>query len=135
MSSVLVAEGEPALLLGLVGEETELLAALEVSGRLAISVLGWDQRPVADGFAGVRPTPGGPFRGHDWHQTEWGPVPASAPTWAGCRLRDLRPAGYARLVEAELERITIGPDAAARSAQDADEALVWQRGRYRKLPH
>ncbi len=132
VSSLLVAEGQPSLVLGLVGEESELLEALQESGRFAIFVLGWEDRTVADEFAGVRPSPGGPFRGHAWKETAWGPVLASATTWAGCRVTDLRPAGYARLVEGELEHVgfsTVAMD----PADEVDSALVWRRGRYRRL--
>jgi flavin reductase (DIM6/NTAB) family NADH-FMN oxidoreductase RutF len=134
VSSLLIAEGQPPLLLGLVGEESDLLDALEESGRFAVSVLGWDHRTVADAFAGVRPSPGGPFRGHDWQDTAWGPVLASAATWAGCRVTALRPAGYARLVEGQLEHMAFtAADDADAPAEDAGAALVWRRGRYRRL--
>lgn len=139
VSSVLVAEGDPALLFGVVGEESDLLEALTASGRFAVCVLDWEHRAVADGFAGVRPTPGGSFRGHDWQETTWGPVLAAASTWVGCQLTDVRPSGYARLVEGRMEEIVIGPeDAEAQAgpeggARGAGGALVWRRGRYRRL--
>ncbi|MDQ3432908.1 MAG: flavin reductase family protein [Actinomycetota bacterium] len=138
VSSVLVAEGEPSLLLGLVGEESDLLDALEQSGRFAVSILGWSQRAVADAFAGVRPAPGGPFRGHEWVDTAWGPVLASATTWAGCRMHTLRPLGYARLVEAALEYVVIGTGVDdgidGRPVDEGGGVLVWRRGRYGRLP-
>jgi len=133
VSSVLVAEGEPAALLGLVGEESELLEELEASGRFAVCVLGWEHRAVADGFAGVRPAPGGPFRGHDWRDTRWGPVLTSASAWAGCQVVGQRPVGYARLVEGRLEHVSVGTGAEGSTGQDPGEALAWWRGRYRRL--
>ena len=62
VSSALVAHGDPGWELGLVDPDSDLWAAVERAGRLAVSVLRWPHRSLADAFAGVAPAPGGPFR-------------------------------------------------------------------------
>lgn len=124
VSSVLVADGEPARLLGLVDEESDLWEAVREAGRFAVCVLGPAHRQLADRFAGLLPAPGGPFRGQDWRQTGYGPVPVDAGGWAGCRLDASRPYGWGLLVEATIEQAESGPAAGA---------LVHYRGRYQDL--
>lgn len=124
VSSVLVADGQPGWVLGLVDEESELWEAVRESGRFAVAVLGPAHQQLADRFAGLMPAPGGLFRGYEWTQTPYGPVPADAGTWAGCRLEDARPRGWGLLVEATVERVEIGTPA---------EPLAHLRGRYRRL--
>lgn len=122
VSSTLVVDGEPGRLVGLLDEESELWAAAAAAGRFAVAPLSPADRQLADRFAGVLPAPGGLFQGYDWTETPYGPVRAG--TWAGCRLDGSRPLGWGLLVEATIERIEFGEDAAP---------LVYHRGRYREL--
>ena len=122
VSSVVVAE--PGALAGLVGEDSDLLAAVEESGRFVVHVLDWRHRRLADAFAFVAPAPGGVFAAAEFAPSAWGPVLADATTWLGCRLTGSRPLGWSRLVEAEVEHVAL---------TDEQEPLVWQRGRYRHL--
>ncbi|HWG99005.1 MAG TPA: flavin reductase family protein [Pilimelia sp.] len=124
VSSTLVADGQPGGVLGLVDEESDLWAAVRDTGRFAVAPLRAADRQLADRFAGLLPTPGGPFRAAEWRATPFGPVPATALTWAGCRLARSRPVGWALLVEGEVDTVTVGEDA---------EPLVHFRGRYRRL--
>jgi 3-hydroxy-9,10-secoandrosta-1,3,5(10)-triene-9,17-dione monooxygenase reductase component len=136
VSSTLVVDGQPGRLLGLLDVESELWAAASAAGRFAVAALGPAQRQLADRFAGVLPAPGGLFRGYEWIDTAYGPVPAgggsgpggtapaSGGAWAGCRLDGSRPFGWGLLVEATIERIELGEDA---------PPLVYYRGRYREL--
>lgn len=147
VSSMLVAEGEPGRVLGLVDDESQLWEAVREVRRFAVCVLGPGDRRLADRFAGLMPAPGGLFRGYEWTQTPYGPVPATpgepvggalssgteparpAPpagsrTWAGCILSAARPYGWALLVEAVVERVAIGT---------LGDPLVHFRGRYREL--
>src|SRR3712207_6667756 len=55
VSSTLVADGEPARVLGLVDEESEFWAAAEDAGRFAVSPLTPADRQLADRFAGLMP--------------------------------------------------------------------------------
>ncbi|HKT02930.1 MAG TPA: flavin reductase family protein [Rugosimonospora sp.] len=124
VSSLMVADGAPGRLLGLVDEESELWEALRGSGRFAVAVLAPGHRQLADRFAGLMPAPGGPFRGYEWTETPYGPVPADVPGWAGCRLDASRTHGWALLVEATIEQIEI---------DGSGDPLVHFRGRYRGL--
>lgn len=120
VSSTLIADGDPARVLGLIDEESDLWAAVEAAGVFAVVVLGGADRQLADRFAGQLPAPGGPFATGDWRQTPYGPVPARPHTWAGCRLIGSRPAGWALLVEGELVDVEL----------TEEEPLIHYRGRY-----
>lgn len=124
VSSMLVADGEPGRVVGLVDDESDLWDAMSGAGRFAVVLLGPDDRQLADRFAGLMPAPGGPFATGDWADTEYGPVPAHAGTWAGCRLDGSRPYGWGLLVEATVETVRL--DA-------APVPLLYFRGRYRLL--
>jgi 3-hydroxy-9,10-secoandrosta-1,3,5(10)-triene-9,17-dione monooxygenase reductase component len=122
VSSMLVADGEPGRVLGLIDEESDFWEAAEAAGRFAVATLSPADQQVADRFAGLMPAPGGPFATGEWAPTSYGPVPAGASAWAGCRLESHRPCGWALLVEAVIETVEIGP---------AAEPLIHYRGRYR----
>jgi flavin reductase (DIM6/NTAB) family NADH-FMN oxidoreductase RutF len=124
VSSMLVVDGEPGRVLGLLDDESELWTAIEESGRFAVAPLRERDRQLADRFAGLMPAPGGLFRAERWRDTGYGPVLEDVATWAGCRLTDSRPCGWALLVEGVVERVEIGPE---------DAPLVHYRGRYRPL--
>lgn len=124
VSSMLVADGEPGRVLALIDEESDLWDAIATAGRFAVAPLGPGDRQLADRFAGLMPAPGGLFATGEWTTTEYGPVPAHAGTWAGCRLEVSRPTGWALLVEGVIETVSAGPALAP---------LVHYRGRYREL--
>jgi 3-hydroxy-9,10-secoandrosta-1,3,5(10)-triene-9,17-dione monooxygenase reductase component len=126
VTSMLVADGSPALVVGLVDEDSELWAAMSRTSVLVVSLLSWEHRGLADAFAGTMPAPGGPFRLTSWEETSWGPVPSSAATWAGCRLLDSRSTGWAVEARGTLEQVTVGDDRSP---------LLHRRGRYLTLPN
>ena len=121
---MLVADGEPGRVLALLDPDSELWDTASRSGAVAVSWLSYGDRNLADAFAGVAPAPGGPFKLAEWADTEWGPVPATAVTWAGCRLvaDGTRDVGWGLLVEGVVEHIELGDEEAA--------PLVHRRGRY-----
>jgi 3-hydroxy-9,10-secoandrosta-1,3,5(10)-triene-9,17-dione monooxygenase reductase component len=125
VSSTLVAEGAPDRLLGLVDPESDLWAALADAGRFAVAPLGPPHRQLADRFAGLFPAPGGLFATGDWRSTPYGPVPADAGGWAGCRLDGSREYGWGLLVEATVETVEL-------TGEDLPP-LLHHRGRYREL--
>jgi 3-hydroxy-9,10-secoandrosta-1,3,5(10)-triene-9,17-dione monooxygenase reductase component len=125
VSSTLIADGDPARVLGLVDDESDLWAALTAAHRFAVSPLRAGQQQLADRFAGLAPAPGGLFAQDAWRDTRYGPVPAAAGTWAGCRLDASRRFGWALLVEGTIEQITLGGD---------ESPLCHYRGRYRAVP-
>lgn len=124
VSSILVADGEPGRVLGLIDEEADLWAAAVESGRFAVAPLTPADQQLADRFAGLMPAPGGLFATGDWTGTPYGPIPAHLGTWAGCRLESHRRCGWALLVEAVIETVEAGP---------APAPLVHYRGRYRNV--
>ncbi|HET9516828.1 MAG TPA: flavin reductase family protein [Actinoplanes sp.] len=124
VSSTVVADGEPGRMLGLIDAESDLFEAITAAGRFAVTPLGPDDQQLADRFAGLMPAPGGLFAGDGWTETDYGPVPTRAVTWAGCRVDTTREYGWGMLVEATVETITLGPD---------PEPLLHFRGRYRRL--
>jgi 3-hydroxy-9,10-secoandrosta-1,3,5(10)-triene-9,17-dione monooxygenase reductase component len=125
VSSVLVADGDPGRVLGLVDEESDFWDAVSVAERFAVTPLGFGDQQLADRFAGLMPSPGGLFALGDWIETDFGPVPADAGTWAGCRLDGGRPYGWGLLVEATIESIHLGGS--------PPPPLTHFRGRYRGL--
>lgn len=123
VSSLLVADGEPGYIAGVLDPLSELWDALHATGAAVVSVLGWQHRQLADAFGYVAPAPGGPFRLADWNQSDWGPVLSGALSWAGCRLAD-RPAvelGWGQLVQLEVVQAEFG---------DEQPPLIHRRGRY-----
>ncbi|WP_433053837.1 flavin reductase family protein [Dactylosporangium sp. CS-033363] len=121
VSSLLVVDGDPGRVLGLIDDESDFWAAAEAAGRFAVSLLTPEDRQLADKFAGLMPAPGGLFATGEWERTDFGPVPRGR-SWAGCRLVGAEAKGWSLLVEGELERIELG---------EAGGALVHERGRYR----
>ena len=127
VSSMMVADGEPGRVLALLDPDSDLYDVLVASRAAAVSLLSYDDRALADAFAGVAPAPGGPFKLASWTETDWGPVPAGAATWAGVRLvdDDPREVGWAVLVEAALEHVALGDEEAY--------PMAHRRGRYHRV--
>lgn len=120
VSSVLVAEGEPPLVVGLVDPLSDLWDAVRRGGRFVVHVLTGEHTRMAEAFA-LR-FPGDPFNGETVVKTPWGPALATVATRASCTLLDASDAGYHRLVRAgvdgiELDERTVRP-------------LVYYRGTY-----
>lgn len=127
VSSYLVSPGEPPHVLGLLHPDSELLDGLVETGTAVVQLLEWRDRELADVFAGLFPSPGGPFRQGEWEQTEWGPVLTTASAWAGVRLALDEPAqrhtGWSVLVDTVVEHVVIREESAP---------LVHRRGRYQR---
>lgn len=124
MSSVLVAEGDPPSILGLMSDTTDLYERIRTSGRFIVHVLDDARANEADVFAGLRPSPGGKFADVDFEETEWGPLITALETRASCRFVEDIPVGYHRLMRGEVEKIEL---------HELGEPLVYFRGRYRTL--
>ncbi|QDP97341.1 flavin reductase [Microlunatus elymi] len=129
VSSMIIAEGDPGEVIGLVNPESGLGELLAETRTVAVTVLGGPHRRIGDVFAGVTPSPGGKFRTGNWTQTEWGPVADGAPAWIGARLLEGEPekAGWAYLVRARIEKVQLA------DLVQGDQALGYLRGRYRFL--
>lgn len=120
VSSMMVAEGEPPSVLGLVGPLSEFWEAASQTGRFVVHVLGADAVRTADQFA-LR-YPGDPFEGLSVTASEWGPVLASAQTRAACSLAGSLDVGYQLLVR--------GTPVEMELPEDTGPPLVHYRGRY-----
>jgi flavin reductase (DIM6/NTAB) family NADH-FMN oxidoreductase RutF len=123
VSSLLVAEGDPSRLLGLVDALSDLWERIEGHQRFLVNVLGEGDQGLADRFSGARPGPGGPFGGLDTTPSAFGPILPGVDTWAGCRLVEAAEVGYHLLVQGTLEELALG---------DA-RPLAYHRGRFRRL--
>ncbi len=121
MTSVMVANGEPARVLGLVDPDSDLAEALVRTGRAVVQLLAWEHRDLADAFAGTAPAPGGLFRQAAFEQTEWGPRLADADTWLGVSLESRVDVGWSTLVTCTVDEVNIGAETSP---------LVHRRGRY-----
>jgi flavin reductase (DIM6/NTAB) family NADH-FMN oxidoreductase RutF len=123
VSSLMVANGEPARLLALLDPDADLTEVLASTGRASVSLLAWPHRDLADAFAGVAPAPGGAFRLAEWEETAWGPRLAGAPAWAGVALESTAEVGWSALVTCRVEEVVVGDDT---------PPLVHRRGRYQR---
>ena len=125
VSSFLVADGTPPMVVGLLDEDSDLAALLMVGSAFVVNLLGWQHRTLAEAFAGLAPAPGGVFRLGSWTSTDWGPTLAGTPAWLGARVSGSigEHAGWALLIRAEIEHV--GVDAALE-----EPLLTHFRGRY-----
>ena len=122
VSSFMVAHGDPAHVLALLDPDSDLARTALTTGTAVVQLLEWRHRDLAEAFAGLLPSPGGPFRTGDWRQTGWGPVLTSASAWAGVRLQpEPREIGWSVLVDGVVEHVEVG---------ESTTPLVHYRGRY-----
>jgi flavin reductase (DIM6/NTAB) family NADH-FMN oxidoreductase RutF len=121
VSSLMVANGEPGRVLGLLDPDADLLDVLEDTGLGVVQLLAWEDRALADVFGGVAPAPGGPFTLGSWEQTPHGPALLDR-SRAFVRLESATSVGWSTLVTATIEEIAMVPD---------HRPLEHRRGRYR----
>jgi 3-hydroxy-9,10-secoandrosta-1,3,5(10)-triene-9,17-dione monooxygenase reductase component len=124
VSSVLVAEGEPARLLGLIDPTSAFFAAAQESGAFVVHVLAVGERALAERFSEVRPPIRGPFERLEVAESPWGPVLGGSRPRAACRLAGSAPVGYAELVEGVIEQLEL---------PDLEDPLAYLHGRYRSV--
>ncbi len=121
VSSWLVAGGETGRVLALLDPDADLTERLLDTGRGVLQLLGWEDRDLADVFAGTAPAPGGPWRMAEWTATDHGPRLSDAVTWASLEVESDVEAGWSRLVTCRLVEVVVGDDV---------DPLVHRRGRY-----
>jgi flavin reductase (DIM6/NTAB) family NADH-FMN oxidoreductase RutF len=121
VSSLMIAHGEPPRVLALVDPDSDLHDVLGATGTAVVQILGWQDRQLAEAFAGTSPAPGGLFASAAFEQTDWGPRLGHVATWAGVRLEAAAEVGWSALVTCVLEHVVVGDDV---------EPLVHRRGRY-----
>lgn len=120
VSSLMVANGSPAYVLGLLDTDSDLFEVLTGTGLGVVQLLRWADHALADVFGGVGPAPGGPFASGTWEQTSHGPALVDR-TRALVALRDAREIGWSTLVTVEIEEILVEEDV---------DPLEHRRGRY-----
>ena len=124
VSSVLVAEGEPARLLGLIDPTSAFFEAAQETRAFVVHVLAAGDRALAERFSEVRPPIRGPFERLEVAESPWGPVLGGSRPRAACRLTGSTPVGYAELVEGVIEQLEL---------PDLEDPLAYLHGRYRSV--
>ena len=123
VTSYVVANGEPARILGLLDPDADLTERLLENGTAVVALLGWEDRDLAEMFGGTAPAPGGVFRQAAFTDTDWGPRLATATTWAGVRLEATQEVGWSLLATTTVEHVEAGGD---------DDPLRHRRGRFER---
>jgi flavin reductase (DIM6/NTAB) family NADH-FMN oxidoreductase RutF len=124
VSSLFVIEGEPGRIHMAVGPLTELWDVLADTGRCVVHIARPEHRHVADAFAGLRPSPGGPFAAAESSASEWGPILGAMPDRASCRVTSMSELGWSGVVETEIAHLELS---------DRPDSLIHHRGRYRRM--
>ena len=124
VSSILVAEGEPARLLGLIDPTSAFWEAMQETRAFVVHVLAVGDRGLAERFSEVRPPIRGPFERLDVAESPWGPVLGGNRPRAACRLAGSAPRGHGELVEGIIEQLEL---------HDPEDPLAYLHGRYRSL--
>ncbi len=122
VSSLMVAAGEPARIVGLLDPDADFTVAFAELGVAVVQLLAWSDRDLAEVFAGTAPAPGGPFRTTTWEQTSHGPA-LPGRTRALVRLDSMRLEGWSSVVTATVEEIHLA---------EVDDGLEHRRGRYHR---
>ena len=124
VSSLLVAEGRPARLLGLIDPASAFWEAMRRAGAFVVHVLAAGDRALAERFSEIRPPIRDAFDGLEVTGSPWGPMLAGERPTVACRLAESRPVGYAELVEGEVAHV---------EPRDLDDPLAWLHGRYHRV--
>ncbi len=123
VSSLLISDGDPPELIGLIDPDSDLADAIARHGTIAVSLLARSDHALAEAFAGTAPAPGGAFRLAQWTDTDWGPVLVHTSAWLGARvIEEPQSAGWALLVRGVIEQVEL--------AQSVEDPLAHLRGRY-----
>lgn len=125
VSSLMIAEGDPARIHFLLGDASYLWDRIQQYGTFVVHVLEDRHRSLSSRFAGSVPSPGGPFAGVETSPSDHGPVITEVETRAYCRFEASRPGdGAYVLVDGVIEGVDLS---------DLTDPLQWFRGSYRRL--
>ena len=122
VSSMMVANGTPGRVLGLLDPDATLAGVLDDTGLGVVQLLEWADRGLAEAFGGVAPAPGGPFTLGTWSQTSHGPALVDR-TRALVRVESTAEVGWSVLVTATIEDVVMVED---------HHPLEHRRGRYQR---
>lgn len=120
VTSFMVANGSPGAIIALVMPDSAFAGVFEETGRAVVQLLQWQDRELADIFAGELPWPGGPFRRGQWQQIAAGPLLQDR-SFATVRWRHAQEVGWSLQIVAEIEQVELLPDQAP---------LAHRRGKY-----
>ncbi|MFW6599489.1 flavin reductase family protein [Propionibacteriaceae bacterium Y2011] len=124
VSSLVIADGEPGEVVGLLDPDSDLAEALSSGGRAMVNLLGVGHQELADVFAGLSPAPGGPFTVGDWQPDPYGPRLADALATLAIEVTtDPVAVGWSSLIRGTVVSTTIAEG----------ESLAHLRGRYLEL--
>jgi hypothetical protein len=122
VSSLVVANGDPARILGLLDPDADLTETLIATGTAVVQLLRGPDTDLAEAFGGTGPAPGGPFRLGQWEQTAYGPVLVGR-SHALVRLESTREVGWSVLAETIVEELSVVA---------GDDGLEHRRGHYQR---
>lgn len=125
VSSMMVSEGSPSTVVGLIDPLSQFWAALSSSKRFVVHVLERHHRRLSDQMAGRYPGPDARFENVEVRPSPWGPVIDGSQTRACCHLTGFLEAGDALVVNGEIEEVVLG--------DDLESPLVYFRGKYHDL--
>jgi 3-hydroxy-9,10-secoandrosta-1,3,5(10)-triene-9,17-dione monooxygenase reductase component len=124
VSSVLVVEGQPARLLGLIDPTSAFWETVQETRAFVVHVLAAADRALAERFSEIRPPIRGQFDRLDVVESSWGPVLGGNRPRAACRLAGSSPVGYAELVQGVIEQLEL---------HDLADPLAYLHGSYRSV--
>jgi flavin reductase (DIM6/NTAB) family NADH-FMN oxidoreductase RutF len=126
VSSLLLAQGEPGQLVGLIGPDSDLADAIAETGRFVVHLLTdrREHRRLAQHFAGTLSADPDLLRVEG---SDYGPRLLCAPDQLACRLHSHHPCGWSELVEADIDDVH-----PAQGPQADRPALLWYRGGFRR---
>lgn len=110
VTSEMVANGDEPRLLALIDPDSDLLEALRSTRRAVVQNLAWEDRDLAEAFAGTSPAPGGAFRLAEFVETGHGPRLASAATYAEVSLVEESEVGWSVLVTCRIDEAVVGDE-------------------------
>jgi flavin reductase (DIM6/NTAB) family NADH-FMN oxidoreductase RutF len=127
VSSLMVSLGDPGRVLGLLDPDSDLFLALADSRRAVVQLLSWEDRALADAFAGVAPAPGGAFGLASWSSTSHGPLLSTASAWALVSLESVSTVGWSSLAVCTIDSLSVGDEGSGDQGP-----LLHRRGRYHR---
>jgi flavin reductase (DIM6/NTAB) family NADH-FMN oxidoreductase RutF len=129
VSSLMLAQGDPGRLVGLISADADLAETIEQTGTFVVHLLGDrpEHRRLAQHFAGSLAAPPA---GLEVEASGHGPRLVAVPDQLACRLVRASPCGWSQLVEADIEDVRLGDATVA----PRPGGLIWYRGEFRALP-
>jgi 3-hydroxy-9,10-secoandrosta-1,3,5(10)-triene-9,17-dione monooxygenase reductase component len=123
VSSVVLAQGAPPVLAGLISPASDFADVLadSSSGRFVVQLLGSSHRRLAQHFAGELPAPDELLI---TRPSAHGPVLESVPDRMFCRMTASKPFGWSLLIEAQVEETRVG---------EPGRGLAWYHGGFQVL--